>query len=197
MRALGYVLITLGFLAGAYFAVADPHLLPVVPFLVSLAVGALGIVLVRRALTRTATHAGRLTADVASLEESLGRIAGRAAELEAGRDAIGVYDLRLRIDALFPIELARFADARQALVHRFGLQSYADVMNPFAAGERYLNRVWSASTDGYVDEAHEYLTRAREQFEEALAVVRRLRGGEAAAGSAIAGPTPVTAPESP
>ncbi len=180
MRALGYALITAGFLAGAYFAVADPHTLPVVPFLVSLAVGVLGIVLVRRALARTATHAERLTADVASLEESLERIASRAAELEAGRDAIDVYDLRHRIDALFPVELARFADARQALVHRFGLQAYADVMNPFAAGERYLNRVWSTSTDGYVDEAHEYLGRAREQFEEALGVLRGLRSGPAA-----------------
>jgi hypothetical protein len=48
-------------------------------------------------------------------------------------------------------------------------------MNPFSAGERYLNRVWSTSTDGYIDEAHEYLGRSHEQFEDALAVVRRLR----------------------
>ena len=40
-------------------------------------------------------------------------------------------------------------------------------MSAFAAGERYLNRVWSASADGYVDEAREYIERAREQFVDA------------------------------
>ena len=51
--------------------------------------------------------------------------------------------------------------------HIFGLQSYADVMSAFAAGERYINKVWSASTDGYVDEVHNYLDRATQQFREA------------------------------
>jgi len=47
------------------------------------------------------------------------------------------------------------------------MQNYADVMSNFAAGERYINRVWSASTDGYVDEVRSYLERARAQFSEA------------------------------
>ena len=41
-------------------------------------------------------------------------------------------------------------------------------MNRFAAGERYLNRVWSASTDGYIEEAHRYIEKAARQFEETL-----------------------------
>ena len=44
----------------------------------------------------------------------------------------------------------------------------------FAAAERYLNRVWSASTDGYIDEAHTYLGRSREQFDEARKILDRL-----------------------
>ena len=51
--------------------------------------------------------------------------------------------------------------------HLFGLQPYADIMSAFAAGERYINRVWSASTDGYVDEVKMYLTKAHDQFIEA------------------------------
>jgi hypothetical protein len=66
-------------------------------------------------------------------------------------------------------------EARKSIAHRFGLQAYADVMNPFAAGERYINRVWSASTDGYIDEAHTYLDMAREQFDEAGRVLARVR----------------------
>ncbi len=52
------------------------------------------------------------------------------------------------------------------MIHVFGIQNYADVMSNFAAGERYINRVWSASTDGYVDEVRMYLERARAQFTE-------------------------------
>lgn len=59
--------------------------------------------------------------------------------------------------------------------HVFGLQSNADVMSAFAAGERYINRVWSASTDGYVDEVRNYLNRATEQFREAWALFADLQ----------------------
>jgi len=37
-------------------------------------------------------------------------------------------------------------------------------MSSFAAGERYLNRVWSASTGGYFEEVTTYLSRAYSQF---------------------------------
>ena len=40
-----------------------------------------------------------------------------------------------------------------SMVHLFGLQTYADIMSEFAAGERYINRVWSASADEYDNEA--------------------------------------------
>ncbi len=185
MRALGYLLIVAGFLAGAYFAVRSPEGLPLLPFLASLAVGAVGIVLLRWALRKTATHAERLTSDLRSLEASLERIVENVGALDRDKDTIDVYDLRHRIDERFPGDVARFVEARQSLVHRYGLQSYADVMNPFSAGERYLNRVWSTSTDGYIDEAHEYLGRSHEQFEDALATVRRLQEAGASGGSPI------------
>ncbi len=62
-----------------------------------------------------------------------------------------------RIDELFPGDLNTFVEARETIPHVYGLQAYADVMSHFAAGERYLNRVWSASADGYVDEVRTYL----------------------------------------
>jgi len=48
-------------------------------------------------------------------------------------------------------------------------------MSHFASGERYLNRVWSASADGYVDEITAYLDKAQEQFAEALNNIRQLK----------------------
>lgn len=87
--------------------------------------------------------------------------------LDAGKADIPPYELRFEIDRRFRTDLNRFVAARESLVHIYGLQAYADIMSAFAAGERYLNRVWSASADGYVDEAREYIGRAREQFVDA------------------------------
>jgi hypothetical protein len=53
------------------------------------------------------------------------------------------------------------------MVHLFGLQTYADIMSNFATGERYINRVWTASADGYDGEAEQYLGKAAEQFRNA------------------------------
>jgi hypothetical protein len=48
-------------------------------------------------------------------------------------------------------------------------------MSAFAAGERYINRVRSASTDGYVDEVRNYLDRATLQLREARALFVKLQ----------------------
>jgi hypothetical protein len=76
---------------------------------------------------------------------------------------------------LFRHDLNEFAEARETMIHVFGMQQFADVMSAFAAGERYINRVWSASTDGYVDEVQKYIKRAREQFAEATELFSKLR----------------------
>jgi len=86
-----------------------------------------------------------------------------------------VYEARFEIDRLLREDLNNFANARESMKHVFGLQHYADVMSAFAAGERYINRVWSASTDGYVDEVRSYLDRATQQFREALALFNDLQ----------------------
>ena len=48
-------------------------------------------------------------------------------------------------------------------------------MNEFAAGERYLNRCWSASVDGYIDEIKTYLGKARTQFERTQEILNRIK----------------------
>jgi hypothetical protein len=62
-----------------------------------------------------------------------------------------------------------------SIAHVYGLPAYADVMNEFAAGERYLNRVWSASVDCYIDDVHQYLQQARHQFEQTHKKLQALR----------------------
>ena len=168
MKALGYLMITVGFLAGAYCAVEQRSGLPVTLFLAALAVGVAGVVLVRVASHRERTHAGTISANLGAIEASLESLVAKIRRLDDGSDAVDVYDLRHHIDEQFPDDLNAFVQARQSIVQSFGLQAYADVMNPFAAGERYLNRVWSAAADGYHEEAATYLAKAEKQFADAL-----------------------------
>jgi hypothetical protein len=166
MKRIGFFLLAGGFLAGAYATALDVQNVNWQIFVVA-ALGAIaGLVLIKRA---TAAHArsdsvlelnrGELRDSIANVVRDLGEIVQDTnSRGTALRDAI---DLRLRND------LRRFAAARESMVHLFGLQTYADIMSSFAAGERYINRVWSASADGYDEEAEIYLARAAEQFAEA------------------------------
>lgn len=76
-------------------------------------------------------------------------------------------EVHLRLDALVSGPLADAIENRQALIDRFGMAAYARVMGPFATTERYLNRAWSASVDGYPEETTTYLHRAVPPLEEA------------------------------
>lgn len=174
MKLAGYALIVVSFLTAAYTAVVQPLAVDWQRFGVLLAVGVVGVVLVRVAMRGAAHHEVVVSANISAIGASLGRLAAAAERLDQAKGDIDVYDLRHRIDADFADDLGAFAEARESIAVSHGLDAYAAVMNPFAAGERYLARVWSASTDGYVDEAHEYVTRAREQFAEALATFRGL-----------------------
>ena len=173
MKALGYALITGGFLTAAFFAVQAEGI-ATGPYLLGLALGAAGVVTVRVGTHRAARTHELVAANIETISASLRALVERADALWTERESVDVYDLRHRIDELFPPHLDAFVQARETLKVSCGLQAYADVMNPFAAGERYLNRVWSASTDGWIDEAHEYLGLAREQFAEAERVFRGL-----------------------
>jgi hypothetical protein len=175
MRVIGYLLIVAGFLAGALTTVLDEELVRWREFAAAFVVGAVGIALVRVTARREARAAGKLSTNMQLVESSLERIVEGFGRLRSELPTLDPYDVRFWLDTAFADELARFVEARESIAHVHGLQAYADVMNAFAAGERYLNRVWSASADGYIDEVQTYVLKASEQFDGALAQVRDLR----------------------
>jgi hypothetical protein len=165
MKALSLFLIVTSFLAGAFLSVLDPRTVQWVYMIPALALGLAGLWLYRRA-HHSETRAGhRLADDVGTLTRSLDSILEKLEGLTARGD-LPVYEARFEIDRLFRDDLNDFAEARESMIHVFGIQNYADVMSNFAAGERYINRVWSASTDGYEDEVRAYLDKALNQFRE-------------------------------
>jgi len=176
MKALGYLLIAAGFLTGSVFAVqTEENQVDWIWFLPALAVGVVGVFLARAGAHREASQEGKLTGDFEALTSSIDRIVVNIERLDADKESMDPYGVRERIDQLLREDLSRFADAREAVSHLFGLAEYAEMMNAFAAGERYVNRVWSASIDGWVDDVREYLGRSREQFVEVQTKLRSLQ----------------------
>ncbi len=168
MKSIGYLLLVVGFLAAALTAVQnDANQVAWNLYLPFLFLGIAGVGLNRATAGRKARHPPSLEANFRALDTALDRIVANLHRLDQAQAFLDVYAVHERIDELFVEDLAAFADARGCLVHLHGLGTYAEVMNAFAAGERYLNRVWSASVDGYIDEVEQYLERAREQFDEA------------------------------
>ena len=144
-------------------------------FLVWLAIGIVGVIVAQRARKAEATDVEVITTNVRAIESSLQSLTAEAKKLNAEKAEINVYDLRHRIDERFLADLVRFVDARESIAHSYGLKAYAEVMNRFAAGERSLNRVWSASTDGYIDETSAYLEKAATYFEDALTTFQTIK----------------------
>jgi len=171
----GYLMITLGFLAGALVAVVDKDQVRWGCFSGAMAVGIAGIALVRAGKRGQIRSEGKLTANIQNIEANLTRIVKNISNLNAQKRSINPYDIRHRIDELFTEDIISFVEARESIGYVYGLAAYADIMSYFASGERYLNRVWSASADGYIDEVAAYLDKAQLQFSEALSKVRYLK----------------------
>jgi hypothetical protein len=168
MGWLGFALVAVGFLGGALASVLNETTVPWTWFAPAAAVGFVGVVLVRMGRRRHARSTERLVSNMRAIQESLGRVARNIAQLNAEKQAIDPYDIRHRLEELFAEDLSTFIAARESIAHSHGLTAYGDVMNSFAAGERCLNRAWCASADGYIDEVHEYLDKATEQFAASL-----------------------------
>jgi hypothetical protein len=175
MRKFGFLLVTIGFLGGALASVLSEDAVRWEWFAVAVAAGFAGVVLVRTSQRREVRAVVRLTSNMQAIGESLRRVVENMTRLNADKHSIDPYDVRHRIDELLVEDLNIFVEARESIAHSYGLSAYADVMSCFAAGERYLNRVWCASADGYIDEVNEYLDRAKEQFAASLDRVLNLQ----------------------
>lgn len=177
MKKLGYLLVFIGCIAASLVSVTDVLQVNWVLFSIFLVISIIGIVLIRTSDKKEAMHEETLSRNMKAIVESLERITGDVKSIRSGIDPDKPQDVHRRIDEKLPDHLQTFIESRKTIGHVYGLQAYGHVMNYFATAERYLNRVWSASADGYIDEVTEYMARSEEQFEEALAALRGLAEG--------------------
>ena len=174
MKIIGFLLIAVGFIAGALASVLDPVQVKWNYFVLCAGIGTVGVLLLRLTHRKHKQSTHVVHANLETVETSLQDIVAHITDLNARKGDINTYDIHRRIDEIFPDDLRDFVAARQGIAYRYGLQAYADVMSAFAAAERYLNRVWSASADGYRDEVNLYLERACDQFKLSLSKIKHL-----------------------
>jgi hypothetical protein len=167
MRAIGMILVLVGFFAAAFVTVREAdsagkawQTINWTLYLASFAVGAVGVVLLRISAKAGDTHAHKLDADLAAIESSLSSVIDKVGDMLAHRNETDVYDVHKQIDEKLVDDLGAFVDARESISHIYGLQQYADLMSKFALGERSINRAWCASADGYIDEVWSCMERA-------------------------------------
>lgn len=166
MKKIAYLLLVAGFLVGAYATALDVDDVNWLLFMIAAAAAVAGVIVAKRADHALATAGDVLETNRNELNESISNIVRDLREMTEGEMAQG-EQLRDWIDLKLRPDLRRFVEARGSMVHLYSLQTYADIMSEFAAGERYINRVWSASADGYREEAESYLHRAAQQFSDA------------------------------
>ena len=166
MKNFGYFLVIAGFLGGAFATSLDVQYVNWTLFGVTALAAVVGLGIYKQQVGSMARSESVLESNRVDLRESIANVVNDLRDINEGELTRGAV-LRNRIDLKLRDDLRRFADARESMVHLFGLQTYADIMSHFATGERYINRVWSASADGYDEEADAYLIKAAEQFDEA------------------------------
>ena len=174
-RLLGHVLLWIGFLCGAFIAVRrtevadDPWSTISWPaYGAALAVAVAGVVQLRLTKKPADDGGATQTQNVDQLAVLLQRIHRQIGEWHHNADQLDVYRMHHDIDAKLSDDLAAFADLRESLIDAFGLEHYVHIMTEFALAERTINRMWSASADGYIDEVNACLTRASAHLEAAM-----------------------------
>ncbi len=181
IRPWGHLLLWTGFLVGALVSVRRTEV-PESPWSTiswpvygaALFVAAAGVVILRTTGRASGVAVGEEAGAVKELAAILDRLRSTVEHWDAASDRTDVYRFHEMIDDHLAEDLGRFADLRETLIAQFGLDHYARIMTEFALAERTVNRIWSASADGYVDEvrvclkrAASHLTAARRRLDEA------------------------------
>lgn len=178
LRVVGYLFLWASFLGGTFLAVQNaeferaPWRTIAWPWYVgTLVVGSVGVIALRVGQRQEAVRADKLVGDVEKLRRSIASLADKMASLVKQRADLAVDQVHQVIDERLRDDIAEFVDARESLIHTYSMQHYADLMTDFAIAERYVNRAWSASADGYIDEVWSCLELAHKKF---TAVAKRL-----------------------
>ena len=149
------------------------HLIPWVWYIPAALVCIAGIVMIRMGSTAESHKSEKSEASLSEITTRIGNVIENVSRLSKETDTLAPSKIAKRIDDDLADDLRVFAEGRDSITSEYGLNVFADVMTQFAAGERAINRAWSASADGYVDEAATCLQRAEQLMRSAKDVLEK------------------------
>ncbi len=174
-KGIAYSMVTVGFVGAALVSVLEVETLVWWHYAVCLGMGIGGVILIRSHMKELWTEPDALAGNMKSLVDCMTRVVKTCGDYQGDSLTPQVcLSMHCTIDKLFTDDLRHFAEARESITHLHGLQHYAEIMSSFATGERYLNRVWSCSADGYIDEVTLFMPQVLEQFTECLTKLKKL-----------------------
>ena len=148
MTIIGQILLWSGFLGAALAAVCRIESAGIPPwqtiewtwYAVSMTVGVVGVAVLRASSRAAAQHSVRVEGEFEMLETSLAILQQNIGDLCSRQDTTELQKTVSFIDSQCAEPFSDFADSRNALIQRFGLQGFAEVMTQFASAERFVNR---------------------------------------------------------
>ncbi len=115
-------------------------------------IGIAGVVLLRMQSKAVESDTVSTEAEFSIIAASMKTLQSSIAQLKENLDEMEPEQVVHFIDDQCSTAYADFAEARNALRRKFGLQGFADIMTQFSSAERMTNRAWSAAADGYMNE---------------------------------------------
>ena len=129
-------------------------------YLVSVGVSVAGVVLLYRAKSSEGQQSEKTKSNLQEIKSSLDSLIQNVSSLRGSLDEMAPSKITKYIDDVLADDFRVFAEGRDSITAEHDLATFAEVMTQFAAGERSVNRAWSAAADGYVDEVATCIERA-------------------------------------
>ena len=108
MKLFGFILLSLGFICSALVAVVDKETVNWALFIPAMAVGVIGVVILRVSIKKHKKGAGKVGADIKNIEKSLTNIVQNMTTFSIDKKNINVYDIHGKIDELFMNDIETF-----------------------------------------------------------------------------------------
>lgn len=173
MKTVGQLLLWLGFLSGSLATVWRIDIksedaaeawstIPWTWYIVSAVACAIGALLLRMTKRSEGASTDQTLSGLGEINRSLSQLIENTKALKKTAGSIAPSRIAQQIDDTLADDFRVVGDGRDCVSAELGLQVFAEFMSRFAAGERAINRAWSASVDGYIDEAETCLDRGLE-----------------------------------
>lgn len=144
-------------------------------FVAGAVVGVVGLVWWRRLRSQIAAA---MPAQSAPDQDPFALLAGLIPDAKSLAAEVGTLqapEIQVGVDRLLDTWVLPFAEVRQSVIDRLGMQKGAEILVTIAYGERMLNRVWSAAADGHLPEARACLPEAVDALQEAAQIAAKAR----------------------